>query len=463
MKKLLLSFMSLFLFNCDARLNPSCVKYVAEKLVDQTVKTAFFTGAKMLYEQKLRPDFFDTSNTHGCLLYNSLFTRSGIVLQDGFVSLYGIGRSARSNANLISDMVNCAFDSWRGITSSYETEKMFPDVFNCIKKSVAYEMDHGQVNVTLSLLMAFFCEVAYLPIYTMIFISGLRKGIACIGSEYLEEESLYESKNRYSVDFIARDSNEEAFLTPEIQKLIALPYYGTPVGYGRSYYVSNGSYVGTKTFPDCVENSTCILFSVLSLNKISDDGYIFDTDKISPKITAAKRECFIDFFRNVQNIDKIWDGSVEMKSAWNKVVYDLNRTSAIDSPDVEYKRTTDGRVKSVEQWGKVSDGYYNEIKAGFHNHIRALSKLFDLPAPKKICAQDIASEYERILTYASSGKVITAELFDSCLVVLNDTYTDFGGNLLIKMRNPTGSLFASLLLRVVEAVNHTEIVDVTLY
>jgi hypothetical protein len=426
------------------------------------VRAAFLTGAQMLYEQKLQPN--DTSNTHGRLLYNLLFTRDGVALRDGFVSLYGVGRSARSDASLLSDMVNCALDSQHKVISCYETEKMFPDIFDCIKKSVAYEIDRGQPNITLPLLMAFFCEVTYLPIYTAIFISGLRDGIAKYDSMYFEEEFLYEGKNRYSVDFVARDPNEEAFLTTEIRKLIALPYYGTPVGYGRSYYVSDDSYVGSKTFPDCVENSTCILFSLLMLDKKSGGDYFFDVDKISPRITAAKRDKFFDFFRNIQGIDKIWNGSVEVKSAWNRVVYDLNRMTATASPNVEYKRMVDGHMKSAEQWGKVSEGYYNEIKAGFHNHIRALSKLLDLPAPTKILPKDIAPEYERILNYANPGKVITAELFDPCSITLNDSYVDFGGNLLIKMKDvATGTLSTSLLLRVVEAVNHTEVVDVTLY
>ncbi|MDR2781607.1 MAG: hypothetical protein LBB21_04120 [Holosporaceae bacterium] len=461
MKKLLLSFMSLFLFNCDAKLNPSCVKYVAERLADRTVRAAFLTGARMLYEQKLQPN--DAFNPHGHLLYNLLFTCDDVALRDGFVSLCGVGRSARSDVSLLSDMVNCAFDSQHKVISCYEAEKMFPGIFDCIKRSVAYEIAHGQPNITLSLLMAFFCEVTYLPIYTEMFISGLRKGMASIDSMYFEEESLYESRNRYSVDFIARDSDEEAFLTAEVRELIALPYYGTPVGYGRSHYVSDDSYVGTRTFPDCVENSTCILFSVLMLNKKPDGSYFFDVDKISQKITAAKRDKFVSFFENIQSIDKIWDGSVEVKSAWNRVVYDLNRVTATDGPNVEYKRMTDGHVKSDEQWGKVSDGYFNEIKAGFHNHIRALSKLLDLPAPTKILSKDIALEYERILSYANSEKVITAKLFDPCSTTLNDSYVDFGGNLLIRIKNVTGTFSASLLLRVVEAVNHTEIVDVTLY
>ena len=125
------------------------------------------------------------------------------------------------------------------------------------------------------------------------------------------------------------------------------------------------------TFADCSEIAIRHLLNFFLYDEISHE---FNLDRIVTYVKLQDPENayiknFIDFYSH-QKPDLANDGSIRMRSLWNRVVGDMNRVDELESQKITY---VDGR---------------NELETGYINLKKVFKKLFSLPLDPTPAPQD---------------------------------------------------------------------------
>ncbi len=169
--------------------------------------------------------------------------------------------------------------------------------------------------------------------------------------------TIEKKQGPYDLDDIYALANASLFTSPTPYKSgTHLLSNGPAYPYDRE---KNQILFGAQTFSDCVEkfmnHVTNLMTFKAATKQFNINPILKYVDENSPGNPYIKN--FIDFYA-IQTPDKANNGDITMRSAWNRVVGDLNRPG--DAIKVDYKKGT------------------NEIISGFINFIKVFQKIFGL-------------------------------------------------------------------------------------